>query len=339
MQRFAFGFALLVAGALGAEPAARAQTTFKIATLAPEGSSWMKLFHEWQASVEKKTGGRVKVKIFAGGVQGDERDAVRKMRGGTINGAAVTGVGLGLINAEVRLLELPGLFTSDAELDFVRSTLSDEFQKKFNEKGYVLLGWGDVGWIYIYSNSPVKSREDIQKLKIWAWTDDPLVRALFKNLNVQGVPLGVPDVLPSLQTGLIDACYGSPLALVALQWFTKVKYMTSQPMSVGVGATVLLKKDFDALSKDDQKVLVEEGKTLQVKVIETVRKDNERALSKMKSLGLQVVPTPQALVDDIRKQSMQVWDDLAGKMYSKEWLERVKKIVADYRKSHTGGAG
>jgi len=320
---------------LSAAPAARAQSAFKIATLAPEGSSWMKLFHELAANLEKKTNGRVKVKFFAGGVQGDERDAVRKMRLGQINGAAVTGVGLGMINAEVRLLELPGLFNNDAELDYVRSTLAGEFQKKFNEKGYVLLGWGDVGWVYIFSNIPIRSREDIAKTKLWAWTDDPLVRALFKNLGVQGVPLGVPDVLPSLQTGLIDACYGSPLSTIALQWHTKVKYMTSMPTSVGIGATVVLKKDFDALSKEDQKVLVEEAKLLEDKLITTIRKDNDRALAKMKSLGLEVIPVPPALVDDIRKSSLAVWDDLSGKMYSKEWLDKIKRLLADYRKSHT----
>src|SRR5579884_4217014 len=288
-------------------PAAYAQQTFKIATLAPEGSSWMRLYHEWANNVEKKTSGRVKIKFFAGGVQGDERESVQKMRGGLINGAGVTGVGLGQINDEVRVLELPFLFKTDAELDHVRTTLASDFQKKFNEKGYVLLGWGDVGWIYIYSNIPIKSRDDIGKTKMWAWTDDPLVRALFKNLGVRGVPLGMPDVLTSLQTGVIDACYGSPLSMVALQWNTKVKFMTSQPTSVAVGATVVNKKDFDKLSADDQKVMMDESKALQEKALATVRRDNDRALAKMKQLGLQVVDTPQPLVDDLKKQGMAVW--------------------------------
>src|SRR5262245_43068289 len=160
-------------------PAARAQSVFKIATLAPEGSSWMKLYHEWANNVEKHTSGRVTIKLFAGVAQRDEREAVQKMRGGLINGAGVTGVGLGQINEEVRVLELPFLFRSYDEIDHVRTTLHEDFQKKFNAKGYVLLGWGDVGWIYIYSNIPIKSRDDISKTKMWAWTDDPVVRALF----------------------------------------------------------------------------------------------------------------------------------------------------------------
>jgi TRAP-type transport system periplasmic protein len=322
-------FALMVLA-----PAARAQSEFKIATLAPEGSSWMKLYHEWANNVEKRTSGRVKIKFFAGGVQGDEREAVQKMRGGLINGAGVTGVGLGQINEEVRVLELPFLFKSYDEIDHVRTTLHEDFQKKFNAKGSVLLGWGDVGWIYIYSNIPIKSKEDIAKTKMWAWTDDPVVRALFGALSVRGVPLGVPDVYTSLQTGVIDACYGSPLSMVALQWYTKVKYQTSDPISMAVGATVVTKKDFDKLSGEDQKVLIDESAQLQTKALATLRKDNERAATKMKQVGLQVVQEPPAFVDDMRKQGMAVWDQLADHMYSKAWLEKIKKILADYRKAH-----
>jgi len=145
----------------------------------------------------------------------------------------------------------------------------------------------------------------------------------------------VPDVLPSLQTGLINACYGSPLSTLALQWHTKVKYMTELPTAVGIGATVVLKKDFDSLSKEDQKVLVEGSKILEDKLITIVRKDNERALAKMKSLGLEVVPVPPAFVEDMRASSVAIWDDLAGKMYSKEWLEKIKRLLADYRKKHS----
>src|SRR5262249_41483049 len=155
--------------------------------------------------------------------------------------------------------------------------LAEDLQKKFQEKGYQFLAWGDVGWVHIFSNHPIKSREDIGKTKMWAWVDDPLVRALFKNLGVQGVPLGVPDVLPSLQTGLIDACYGSPYSTLALQWHSKVKYMTSQSTALAVGATVVLKKDFEKLSAEDQKAVLEESKMLQQKELEVLRRDNERA--------------------------------------------------------------
>src|SRR6476661_3673657 len=169
------------------------------------------------------------------------------MRLGQLNGAAVTAIGLGLINSEVRVLELPMLIDNYGELDYVRNKLDSDLRKKFEDKGYVLLAWGDVGPIHIFSNIPLKSKADLSQTKLWAWVDDPLVRMLFQQLGTNGVPLGVPDVLPSLQTGLINACYGSPLSTLALQWYTKVKYMTSMHISQAIGATVITKKEYDKL--------------------------------------------------------------------------------------------
>ena len=178
MKRIALASALALLG-LCSGGVAHAQSTLKIATLAPEGSAWMVAFHEWAKNVEEHTGGKVKVKFFAGGTAGDERDAVRKMRLGQLNGAAVTAIGLGLINSEVRVLELPMLIDNYDELDYVRNKLDAELRKKFEDKGYVLLAWGDVGPVHIFSNSPIKGKADLAQLKLWAWVDDALVRALF----------------------------------------------------------------------------------------------------------------------------------------------------------------
>src|SRR5262249_19691569 len=150
--------------ALCSSGVARAQAQLKIATLAPEGSAWMTSFHEWAKNVEEHTAGKVKIKFFAGGTAGDERDAVRKMRLGQLNGAAVPAIGLGLIKSEVRLLELPMLIDSYSELDFVRNKLDAELRQKFVDKGYVLLAWGDVGPVHIFSNTPIKGKADLAQL-------------------------------------------------------------------------------------------------------------------------------------------------------------------------------
>ncbi|HZS38807.1 MAG TPA: TRAP transporter substrate-binding protein DctP [Polyangia bacterium] len=316
--------------------AARADETFvfKIATLAPEGSSWMNLFHTWGKAVEEHSAGKIKVKFYPGGVAGDERDAVRKMRLGQINGAAVTAIGLGLIQSEIRVLELPLMIRDYAELDYIRNKFSDEIRKKFEEKGYVLLAWGDVGPVHIFSNIEIKSKADLKQTKLWAWVDDPLVRALFQQLGANGVPLGVPDVLPSLQTGLINACYGSPLSTLALQWYTKVKYMTRLHISQAIGATVVTKKDFDRLTPDLQKVLLTDSHELEVKVLKQIREDNEKALVSMKQAGLTVVESPKDMVDDFTAQAQAIRAKLEPSVYSHEWREKVEKALADYRAGH-----
>ncbi|MGZ3429419.1 MAG: TRAP transporter substrate-binding protein, partial [Polyangia bacterium] len=310
---------------------ARAQSTLKIATLAPEGSAWMVAFHEWAKNVEEHTGGKVKVKFFAGGTAGDERDAVRKMRLGQLNGAAVTAIGLGLINSEVRVLELPMLISTYEELDFVRNKLDSDLRKKFEDKGYVLLAWGDVGPVHIFSNTPIKSKADLAQLKLWAWVDDALVRELFHQLGVNGVPLGVPDVLPSLQTGLINACYGSPLSTLALQWYSKVKFMTSMHISQAIGATVITKKEFDKLDAATQKQLMADSREFEIKVLKTLRAENDKALTSMKAAGLQVVESPPEMVKQFNTEAMAIRTKLEPTVYTHDFRMKVEKLVADFR--------
>jgi TRAP-type C4-dicarboxylate transport system substrate-binding protein len=321
--------ALALAAFLFALPARADTQTIKLATLAPDGSAWMNVFGSWKAAIEKRTGGQVKVKFYAGGVAGEERDVIRKMRLGQMNAAAITAVGLGLIQPDVRVLEIPFLFKDESDLDRVRTALDAEFRKKFEDQGFVLLSWGDVGPVRLYSNIPLREKADLQKVKMWVWNDDPLLARLFQKLGMNAVSLGVTDVLTSLQTGVINACNGSPLAAVALQWHSKVKYATSMVLSMAVGAVVLTKKQWDALSPEQRKIVDEESRNLSSGLTKVIRNDNTQALAKMKSLGIEVVPTPEPLVAEIRAQSQAATSEMEGKLFGKEFRQRVEKIAAE----------
>jgi TRAP-type C4-dicarboxylate transport system substrate-binding protein len=305
--------------------------TIKMATLAPEGSAWMKLLHEWGSAIERRAAGRLKIKFYAGAVAGDERDAVRKIRLGQLNAAAVSAVGLGLIQPDVRVLELPFLIRSYEELDHVRTALDAEIKRKFEDKGYVLVGWGDVGPVYVFSNTPLRTRADLLQTKLWSWVDDPMARAVFQELGVSGVPLGVPDVMSALQTGLINACYGSPLSTLALQWNTRVKYATSMIFSQAIGAMLVSKKIWDALSPDLQNIIREESRRLDDKLRQQVRGDNAAALRKMISQGLQVIETPKPTVAEFQQVAKRVYGKLDGQLYSQAFRLRVESILAQKR--------
>jgi TRAP-type C4-dicarboxylate transport system substrate-binding protein len=307
-----------------------AAVILKVATLAPEGSSWMKLFHQWQTKVEQRTEGRVKVKFYAGGIQGDERDVIRKIRGGQLGGAAITGVGLSLIAPEVRVLEACRTYE---DLDHARGRLDATLRKKFEEKGYVLLGWGDVGPIHIFSQRPLKSLADLRQTKLWLWSDDPNTKGVFEVLGIRGVPLGVPEVLPALSTGTIDAFLGSPLSTVALQWSSHAKFATSMTMGIATGATVISKKLWDEVSPADQKVVVEEGKAMETELQKLIRTDNDNALQKMKSAGLQVVASPPAFEKELADLVIPLALKTAA-AYSKEFQVEVEKVLTEYRRTH-----
>jgi TRAP-type C4-dicarboxylate transport system substrate-binding protein len=307
----------------------------KIATLAPEGSSWMKLFHQFQTRVEQRTDGRVKFKFYSGGVQGDERDVIRKMRAGQLSGAAITGIGLAMINPEVRALEAARTY---ADLDHARDKLDPLLRKTFLDKGYVLMGWGDVGPVQIFSQRPVKSLEDLRQTKLWMPSDDAVTKEIFAALEIRGVPFGVPEVLPALSTGSLDAFFGSPLSTLALQWAAHARYVTSMVIGMATGATVLTKASWDTLGPDDQKIMSEEARTLQADVIKFIREDNAHALSAMQQKGLIVVPTPAAMVQEMARRTAPVAMKETGS-FSKEFQAEVAKLLEEYKSAHPDERG
>ena len=309
----------------------------RIATLAPSGSKWMEGLDKAAEDIKTKTESRVTIKYFEGGSQGDERDFIRKIKAGGLDGAAITAVGLAMIDESIRVLELPMMFDNVEEMDAVADKMWPYFQKKFEKKGFKLTDRGEVGWIYFLSKNKVDSMESLKNQKIWMWGDDQLVGALFRKLGLNGVPLGVPEVDASLTSGTINACYGSPVAAVALQWYTKIKYMTSMPMSFAIGATVVsidaLKKASDA----DQKMVLKVTKTAGKKLRKAIRKENDASKKVMTGKGVKVVETPTDMVDAFRKASEDVWKDLVGKVYSQDELDMVIKYRDEYRAAHGGG--
>ena len=320
-----------VAAMVRAGPAAAENVELRIASLAPSGSPWMSVLDKAAGEIKDKTGGRVTLKYFEGGQQGDERDFVRKIKLGQLDGAAVTAVGLSMIDESIRVLELPMMFATVEELDYVADKMWPFFQTKFEKKGFKLNDRGEVGWTYFLSKNKVESLGDLKGQKLWMWGDDQLVGAMFKKLGLNGVPLGVPEVDSGLTSGRINACYGSPVAAVALQWYTKIKFMTSMPMAYGIGATVMSVDALKKISADDVKTVQTIAKAASKKLRKTIRKANEDAKSTMTRKGVTVVQTPATMVDEFTKNAQEVWKQLVGKVYSQQELDMVLKYRDEYR--------
>ena len=326
MTRSRCTWVLALAALLAAAPAL-AETELKIATVAPEGSAWTRIFNKMKAAVEKKTAGAVKLRLYPGQVQGDERDVVRKINTGQLQGGSFTAVGLSLINPKVLILQMPLLFNSYAQLDKVRAALRAELEQSFRDKGYELLGWGDVGWVYLMSKEPVASKEDLKKQKVWVWSDDPISKALMREIGASPRLLGLPQVYPALNTGIVNAVYNSPLAALTLQWHTKVKHVSDFPLAIAIGATVVSKKSFDAISAENQKVVKELCEKFHVALNQRVRQDNDKAFEALKAGGVELVTVPEASKQQFRDVAAKVAQQFAPRYYSKELLDRVRKLL------------
>ena len=310
-----------------------APKTIKFATLAPEGTTWMNAMREFSKEVETKTEGRLKFRIYPGGTQGDEKDVVRKMRLGQLHGAGITGVGIGEIASPIRLLDTPFLFKNTKEIDHIYNVMDKDFRQIFEEKGYVLLGWAEVGIVTIFSNEPIAKKEDFKKVKMWLWEGDPTAEAAFTALDIKPIPLSVTDVMSSLQTGMINAVYASPLSAMALQWNTKMKYMLTMPLTTSAGAVVISKKVFDALEEADQKILIDEGKKHFRKLTEQSRKDNDESLKILAKSLTFIKPENKEAIKGFEESGDKARAKLTGKLYSKELLEKVQSELKAFRAS------
>lgn len=315
-----------LAGVAAAEP-----VKLRMATLAPTGSRWEKTLTEGTEKIKEATAKRVLVEYYADANQGDERDYIRKINLGQLDGAAVTSVGLSMIYEGIKVLELPMMFESVEELDYVRSKMWPYFQGKFAEQGIELGEQGDVGWVYFLSKNKVTTLADLKKQKLWMWSDDRVVKEMYKQLGISGVPLGVPEVAPQLTAGSINACYGPPLAAMTLGWASKVKYMTSMPMAYSIGATVMKKSALDKIDKADLEEIRKISKKVSSTLRKNVRKDNNNARKQMERKGVTLVDTPPEMVAEFRKAAEAVWKSLAGKVYSQKELDMVLKYRDEFR--------
>jgi TRAP-type C4-dicarboxylate transport system substrate-binding protein len=307
-----------VPGFASAEPVVE----LRIATLAPSGSSWMKVFNAWNRSVQKQTNRTLNLRFYAGGSQGDERDFVRKMRAGQVDGASVTTLGLSQLVRPVLVLTVPGIFTEYAELDKVRDALSDRFEAMFEQEGYKVLAWGDVGKTRLFSTERIERPSEIKKLRPWAWKDDVIFTEFLKVVGANPVRLGIPEVYPGLQTRMIDTVPASALAALSMQWHTRLKYVSVRNSGIIVGATVVRRDKLDALSDEHRKVLLDTSRRVEEALKKSIRRDDANAYDAMLKRGMVAVDTNEyeAEWDEV---SRQVRERLAGRVYPKSLLEAV----------------
>lgn len=304
-----------------------AATEIKLAILAPEGSTWHKVMTAWDKELQAKTGGRLSLKIYAGGVLGDEKDVIRKMRIGQVHAAGLTGLGLGMVNPEVRVLELPMLVSNYAEADAAAKAVWPKLKPGFEKKGFHVLGISETGFVNIFSNKPIDSRESMKGMKMWAWEGDPLVEELYRVFKIVPIPLPVTDVMTSLQTNLIDAVYAPPLGAIALQWFTYTKFITDLKLADSTGGIIITKRAYNGIAAADRAQLDKTATKYARILVEKTRAENEESYKRLAEAGLKQVKVPDAEVELIRKTSKEVWTKLIGKLYPKELLDTAVAAV------------
>ena len=306
--------------------------TIKFATVAPEGSTWMNAMKELDKTIREKTQGQIAFRVYAGGVAGDELDALRKIRIGQLQSAAFSGVGFGQILPAVRVLDLPFLFRNDKEIDLVHKEMEGFFAEQFRQKDFELLSWAEVGNVHLFSQKPIRKVGDLAKLKVWTWSGDPIAKETFSAMGTNPVPLAITDVTTALNTGMIDTVYAPPLGAIALQWNLSVKYMTSLPLAHSTGAVLISKNFAQKIPAEHFKIIKDEFHRSMERLTLELRKQTEESVALLEKGGIKILPVPQeADLRDFYKVHDQVAQALTGKVYPKEVLDRVYGILKKNR--------
>jgi len=325
---------LLVAfpGAVAGAKEPKPEVLLKIATLAPDGSTWMNLMRELDERVRERTANEVGFKYYAGGVQGDERLVLRKMRTGQLQGGGFTGNGLGVIAPELRVLEIPFLLETESEIDAMYERFGPRFEKALGEAGYALLGWAEVGFIHLFTKRPVTSLADLRNQKMWLWEGDPLPEAFFLEAGVAPVSLAITDVYTSLQTGLVDGVYASPYATVVLQWHTQVSAMSEAPITHAIGAVVVSKPAWEKVSAESRGAIREIADDVFARLRTSSRRENREAIADIRQAGIRIVPIGDDEMATFRAIGARAAQRGVGTLYSQELLDEVRAAVEEHRR-------
>ncbi|MCW8872010.1 MAG: TRAP transporter substrate-binding protein DctP [Xanthomonadales bacterium] len=320
----------VLAGVLWAGPV-WAQT-LKIATIAPEGASWMNDMRAGAKAIEEHTNGRVKFKFYGGGVQGNDKQVQRKMRTGQLHGGAFTSGGLNMFQDEADLFALPMMFNSIDEARYVRGHLEAELRQRLEEAGYVNFGFAAAGFAYMMSNVPLSTLTDLDGQKVWIPEGDPVGFAALRALGVAPVVMPVTDVMTGLQTDLLDSVTVPPVGAVVFQWHTRLKYITDVPVAYVYAALLIDRKAFARISPEDQQVVREVMEGIYRKFDQNGVRDNDQALRALLESGLQMVEPDAAEMSQWREIVRRSHRQLAREgVFDATLLERMERLLEDYR--------
>jgi len=306
---------------------ARAEAThqLRIATLAPRQSPLGDIYQTFKIGMKKATDGQVHVKMYYGGVAGDEISVVRKMRVGQLDGALITSTGLSALVRQVLVMEAPGLIRSYPELDAVREDLAPQLEALFDKAGYKLVAWGDAGKTRIFSTSKIFGPSDLRNARPWVWRDSATMRAFIKAAGANGVLLNLPEVYSALQTGIIDTVIASSVGVLAFQWHTKLKTMAKQAGGIVTGAFVIRKEHLATLPQEARDYLDEvSGATEEVFRVEGRKIDDEAAVTLSKRLKVVNLFRAQRQWEAVQFEAR---ESLVGRMYSRALLTRVQEVL------------
>jgi TRAP-type transport system periplasmic protein len=311
-----------------------AQTvTLKMATLVPQGSAWHTTLQKMVATWQSASGGKINVRLYPGGVAGDDTDVVRKMRLGTLDAGLLTVSGFADIDRSIFALCLPMMYANYDELDAVAAKLSPSLEKIYADKGFIVLAWADAGWVHFFSKTPVRTPDDLKPMKLFAWAGDNEGVELWKAAGFNPVPLPSTEISTALQTGLVAALPTTPQAAVLLQWYTHAPNMTDLPWAVLLGGIVMTKTAWEKVPADVRPAFIAAARDATRTLSAQTRAGEKTDVEAMVKRGLTVVKVDDAALAKWRAAAEAAYPKLRGGFVPAEAYDQAMKFRDEYRAS------
>lgn len=311
-----------------------AQTIIRLGTLVPKNSRWHEILLNMGEEWKKASGGKIELRIYPGGEQGDEPEMVQKVRIKKLQAVALSGAGLSGIDGAVSALQVPLMIGSWEELDYVRDRIGPRLEKGLAQRGFVVLNWGDAGSVHFFTKQPALHPDDIRRLRLCVLQGDNTTFELYKQNGFHPVALAATDILTGLQTGLIEAFQAPPLIALSNQWFGGAKNMLDISFAQLVGATLIDKSVWDKIPPPVQQEMLSSSRKAGVALREEIRKAEAGSVPMMQQFGLNVVHADPKTVAEWHKLAESIWPKFRGSLVPADLFDEVKRLRDEYRKTH-----
>jgi TRAP-type C4-dicarboxylate transport system substrate-binding protein len=330
--RFTRSFVLSAAALLAVSASSAADpVVVKMATLVPAGSSWNRSLQEMGQKWQQVSGGKIVLKLYAGGVAGDDADVVRKMRLGTLNAGLLATTGLAAIERSVLALQIPMLYQDYDEADWVAAKMTPILEAQFDAKGFVVLAWVDGGWAHFFTKTPARTPEELKSAKLFTWAGDDKYTELWKGAGFNAIPLPATEISTALQTGLVNAVCTTPQVAAVMQWYNNAKNMTDVNWALLLGAVVVDKKTWEKIPAELRPAILAVTKETGRALSRQTRAEETESVEAMKKKGLNVVKPGPADLESWHKLLESVFPLVRGKYMPAEAFDAVIKLSGEYR--------
>ncbi len=326
--------AVLAALALigGAAPRGEAGTVLKLGTLAPRGSSYHQSLQAMGEKWKRAPGGPVTLRIYTDGAMGGEADVVRKMRIGQVQAALLTGVGLSEIDPSVTCLQMmPMVFDSLQEFDAVSAAMHPRLEQRLAEKGFVLLFWVDSGWIHYFTKAAVRTPDEMKQVKLFSWAGDNSGMEILKAAGYSPVSLETADILPGLQTGLIDGIATIPFYVLTTQIDAHCPNMLPLKWAPLIGGCVITRKAWDSLPESARGAMKAAAEEAGREITVQGRKEGGESVAALQRRGLKITPVTPELEAEWQRRCETFYPKIRGSMVPADYFDEVRRLVKEYR--------